>query len=92
MWQIEISRESLKFLQKENVAEEEIFDLARRAVRKFQGEEINVDARKLHGEWRGFYRIRKGKLRIILEFRFEEFSIYIERIDWRGGAYWSFAY
>ena len=35
----------------------------------------------------GFYRIRRGKIRIIAEFRFEDSVVFIEVIDWRGNIY-----
>ena len=56
-------------------------------MRKFKGEDININIKKLRGEWEGFYRIRFGKLRIIAEFQFEGCRAYIERIDWRGSVY-----
>jgi mRNA interferase RelE/StbE len=43
--------------------------------------------KKLKGDWQGFYRIRKGKVRIIFELSFEEHFVYVARIDNRGEAY-----
>ena len=57
------------------------------ALRKFKGDDVNVDIKKLKGEWEGFHRIRSGKLRIITEFKFENYQAYIDKIDWRGNAY-----
>jgi len=56
-------------------------------LRKFKGEDINNNIKKLRGEWEGFYRIRYGRLRIIVEFQFEQNRAYIEEIDWRGSVY-----
>lgn len=86
-WQISFSKEANAFLEINNLSKEEIFDLLRRAIQKFQGENINVDIKKLRGKWLCFYRIRKGKLRIIAEFNFDSLSVFIEVIDWRGSAY-----
>jgi len=86
-WQIDFSKESLKFLEYNNLKENIAIDKIKLALRKFKGEDINIDIRKLKGEWEGFFRIRSGKLRIILEFQFENLRAYVERIDWRGGAY-----
>ena len=36
-------------------------------LRKLRGDKINVDVKKLKGNWEGYYRLRKGKLRIIFE-------------------------
>jgi mRNA interferase RelE/StbE len=56
-------------------------------LKKLKGEDINVDIKKLKGKWEGFYRIRFGRLRIIVEFQFQDNRVYIERIDWRGNIY-----
>lgn len=86
-WRIDFSPSSLKFLTRNRLTEGSIADKIRLAIRKFSGERINVNIRKLAGEWEGFYRIRVGKLRIIAEFHFEERKVVIEEIDWRGSAY-----
>lgn len=71
----------------ERISEEEILVLCAKAVRKFRGEDINLDIKKLKGLWQDFYRIRKGRLRIIVSFDFDSAIAAIEAIDWRGGAY-----
>ncbi len=86
-WRIDFSKDSLKSLSKNNLDENVIIEEIKLVLRKFQGENININIKKLRGKWDGFYRIRNGKLRIILEFQFESFSVYIEKIDWRGNAY-----
>lgn len=86
-WHIDFSKNSLKFLNQNNLNEDFIVDKIILALRKFQGENINIDIKKLGGEWEGFYRIRSGKLRIIAEFHFKHYRAYIEEIDWRGNAY-----
>ena len=86
-WKFGFSQESQKFLKTNKITEDEIIEIIRKTVRKFQGENINIDIRKLKGEWLGFYRIRKGNLRIITEFNFDKCSVLIEKIDWRGEAY-----
>jgi mRNA interferase RelE/StbE len=52
-----------------------------------KGKQISVDVKKLKGDWQGFYRMRKGELRIIFELDFDEHLIYIARVDHRGGVY-----
>ncbi|MDO9399270.1 MAG: type II toxin-antitoxin system RelE/ParE family toxin [bacterium] len=86
-WQINFSRESLKFLEKNNYKEDFVIEKIKIVLQKFKGEDVNINIKKLAGEWKGFYRIRFGKLRIIAEFQFECFKIYIDRIDWRGDVY-----
>jgi mRNA interferase RelE/StbE len=86
-WRIDFSASSLKFLKKNNLEENFIIDKIQLTLRKFRGENVNINVKKLSGEWEGFYRIRFGKLRIIVEFQFEQNRAYIEEIDWRGSAY-----
>lgn len=56
-------------------------------LRKLRGESVNIDAKKLKGEWKGYFRIRKGRLRIIFSIDTNYGSLYVERIDFRGDAY-----
>lgn len=86
-WRIGISRDAEKFLQKNQLSKTEVFELIERAIRYFQGEDINIDIKRLTGKWIGFYRIRRGKIRIITEFNFENSFVFIEQIDWRGNVY-----
>ena len=86
-WRVELSSSAEKFLAKNHIPREEIFDLVARAVRYFSGEDININIGKLSGVWEGFYRIRKGKLRIIVGFDFHSAFARVEVVDWRGSAY-----
>jgi len=86
-WSIDFSKNSLNFLKSNKLKEDAIIDKIRLAIRKFRGENVNVDIKKLSGEWEGFYRIRAGKLRIIVEFQFEQYRACIEEMDWRGNVY-----
>lgn len=86
-WQISFSKQSLDSMRHHNLEEREVIEKVQRAMRKFRGEKVNVDVKKLEGEWEGFHRIRSGKLRIILEFQFERMRVHIEAIDWRGNVY-----
>jgi hypothetical protein len=86
-WHIGFSADSLKFIKKNNLDEDFAIEKILLALRKFKGEDTNIDIKRLGGEWQGFYRIRSGKLRIIAEFQFEKCRAYIENIDWRGNVY-----
>ena len=86
-WDIDFSAASLKFLKQNNIKENFVIDKIKLVIRKFKGENININIKKLSGEWEGFYRIRFGRLRIIIEFQFERNRAYIEEIDWRGNVY-----
>ncbi|MEK9181975.1 MAG: hypothetical protein AAB781_00090 [Patescibacteria group bacterium] len=87
IFNLNFSKQAEKFLKTRNVAKEEIFIIISKAVKKFRGENVNIDIKKLRGEWFGFFRIRMGKIRIIAEFDFDNQSVFIEVIDLRGNAY-----
>lgn len=86
-WRIDFSSEAEKFLIKNKIKEQTIIKKIALAIEKFQGKQINIDIKKLSGKWAGFFRIRSGRIRIIVEFNFAEYSVYIEAIDWRGKVY-----
>ena len=86
-WIIDFTRDAEKFLERNHMERERILDLTGLAIRWFIGETANVNIKKLKGAWRGFYRIRRGDLRIIASFDFERFRVLVEQIDWRGSAY-----
>ncbi|MCS7135164.1 MAG: type II toxin-antitoxin system RelE/ParE family toxin [Nitrososphaerota archaeon] len=85
-WTIQYSDEAITFIEKEK-----IFDEIREEIKKFiqriRGEQINIDIKKLKGEWEGYYRIRKGKIRIILMIDKENKVVFIDKIDYRGEIY-----
>ena len=86
-WKVETSRDAEKFLSKNELSINEVREVVVRALLFFQGEDINVNIKKLKGKWAGFYRIRSGRIRIIAEFDFENSVVFVEEIDWRGNAY-----
>lgn len=51
------------------------------------GENVNVDVKKLKGEWKGFYRIRTGKIRILLKVYPEDRLIIVYDADYRESVY-----
>jgi len=65
-WTIHYSKEAKKFIEEHNIAYE-IREELKNFLRKLKGENVNIDIRKLKGNWEGYYRLRKGKLRIIFE-------------------------
>ncbi|OGF63348.1 hypothetical protein A2662_02590 [Candidatus Giovannonibacteria bacterium RIFCSPHIGHO2_01_FULL_45_33] len=86
-WQVGFSFRTEKFLIKNHLPREKVFVLVKNAILKFNGEDINIDLKKLKGKWAGFFRIRKGDMRIIVSFDFDKFSVFVDVVDWRGGAY-----
>lgn len=85
-WTLQYSNEALKFAEREKLFDE-IRQEIKKLAQRIKGENMNIDIRKLKGEWSGYYRIRKGKLRIIFTIEKENKIIFIERIDYRGEVY-----
>ena len=85
-WRIDYSRDAEKFIQKHNIQVEVREELKKFLIR-IKGEDVNIDLKKLEGKWEGYYRLRKGKIRIIFEVNKNEKVLFVERIDFRGDVY-----
>lgn len=85
-WRIDYSRDAEKFIKKQNIYDEVREEIKKLLVR-MKGENVNVDLKKLGGEWEGYYRIRKGRLRIIFVPNKNEGILFVEKIDFRGDVY-----
>ncbi|MBI1811686.1 MAG: hypothetical protein HY035_09840 [Nitrospirae bacterium] len=85
-WNIEYSKRADDFIEEHGIK-----DVVRESIKNFilkiTGLNINIDVKKLKGEWAGYYRIRKGKIRIILKPRIESKSIFVDVVDFRGNIY-----
>jgi len=86
-WQIDFHKNAARFLESNKTSQDKIIEIVFQALKKFKGEDINIDIVKLKGCWFGFYRIRVGDIRVIAEFNFDAKKVYIENIDWRGRVY-----
>jgi len=85
-WTIEYSRDAEKFIDKQDVHIEVREELKKFLV-KIRGGDVNIDLKELVGDWEGYYRLRKGRLRIIFEVNKNEKVLFIEKIDFRGDVY-----
>ncbi|MCF8242722.1 MAG: hypothetical protein K9J16_15190 [Melioribacteraceae bacterium] len=87
--QIDYEKRADKFLAKNNIPSEEIFDLIKKAVRKINGKEENIDLKMLRGKLLGLFRIRRGDLRIIFNYSDSGKTIIVTvvNIDYRGSVY-----
>jgi len=85
-WRIDYSRDAEKFIEKQNIRIE-VREELKKFLMKMKGENVNIDIKKLSGEWEGYYRLRKGKLRIIFEPNKTDKVLFVERIDFRGDVY-----
>ena len=86
-WHVDLAKHASRFIEVNNIPKESILDIVVDAIKNFQGEMVSIDIRKMKGKWEGFYRIRKGKWRVVAEFDFDANSVFIEDIDWRGNIY-----
>lgn len=87
MWKIDLSKQADKFIEKENVDEDEILFLVQKFINYSKGLDENIDVKKMKGNWRGYHRIKIGKVRMILKVDFKERQILVDRIDYRGRVY-----
>ncbi|MGB9716778.1 MAG: type II toxin-antitoxin system RelE family toxin [Thermodesulfovibrionales bacterium] len=85
-WRIDYSRDAEKFIEKQKIRLE-VREELKKFLMKMKGENVNIDIKKLSGEWEGYYRLRKGKLRIIFEPNKTDKVLFVERIDFRGDVY-----
>lgn len=85
-WNLEYSSRAYDFIQKHRI-HEKIKETINIYIQRINGSNINIDIKKLKGEWTGYHRIRKGKIRIILKTDINNKTIYIDVIDFRGNIY-----
>ncbi len=87
MWQIELSRQADKFTKRENIKDDEILNLIKKVINHSKGLDENIDVKKMKGKWKGYHRIKIGKIRIILKIDFKNKISSIDKIDFRGDVY-----
>jgi len=85
-WKIEYSKEAKKFIDRQNMWDE-VKDGIRKFLQKVKSENVNIDLKKLIGDWKGYYRIRIGKIRVIFCLIKESKEIFVEKVDYRGDVY-----
>ncbi len=86
-WDILLSKESLKFLRKNHLEQNVVIDAVTLAVRKFSGEDVNIDVKKLSPPYDGYFRIRRGRMRITFKIDFDTRTVDVVETNWRGGSY-----
>jgi len=85
-WRIDYSRNAEKFIESQNIRAD-VSEQLKRFLMKMKGGNVNIDLRKLSGEWERYYRLRKGRLRIIFEIDKTDRVLFVDRIDFRGDVY-----
>ena len=86
-YDVQISNLVKKAIKKRLISYEQLLRIVDDFLYWLEGKDINLDVKKLSGEWQGFYRIRYGNFRIVLIPRYEEEIIYVQQVAERGKAY-----
>lgn len=87
MWKIDLSKQADRFAEKENINDDEILLLIQKFINYSKGLDENIDVRKMKGKWKGYHRIKIGKIRMILRVDFKKRVVFVDRIDYRGRVY-----
>lgn len=85
-WRIDYSKDAHKFIQK-NKLEDDVSGELKKFLLRLKGVDVNIDLKKLVGDWDGYYRLRKGDVRIIFAINKQEKALYVEKVDLRGSVY-----
>ena len=86
------SKASLKFLEKLSPKEtEKLKDRLAHLLQSIETEGIipfnELDIKSLKGDWKGFFRMRVGKVRVIFTIDLEADELQVYDIDFRGNIY-----
>ncbi|HZX35115.1 MAG TPA: hypothetical protein VFF54_01305 [Thermodesulfobacteriota bacterium] len=85
-WNIEYSKRANDFIEGHGIRDK-VKDSVISFILKITGSNVNVDVKKLKGAWAGYYRIRKGHVRIVLKVDSASRSIFVDIVDFRGSVY-----
>lgn len=83
---------AVKFLEKLDEKEKERIRLKLRSlVAAIEGQGIipfkELDVKRLEGEWKGFLRMRIGRVRVIFRIEKQDDVLLVYEIDYRGDVY-----
>jgi len=85
-WRIDYSKDAHKFIQK-NKLQDDVSGELKKFLLRLKGVDVNIDLKKLAGDWDGYYRLRKGDVRIIFAIIKQGKVLYVEKVDLRGRVY-----
>lgn len=85
-WNIEYSKRANDFIEEHGMSDK-IRESIKNFILRITGSNSNIDVKKLKGEWSCYYRIRKGKVRIIVKPDIESRTIFVDAVDFRGNVY-----
>lgn len=84
---IQLSPQAEKFLRRTHLDDQLIETAIRRFIAFLNGEQVNLNVKRMRGVWRNYYRLRLGHLRLVVEPRLEQGEFYVERLQFRGKGY-----
>ncbi len=87
MWKINLSKQADKFIKKKKIKDDEILSFINKFINYSKGSDENIDVKSMKGKWKGYHRIRIGRVRMILRVNFKEKTIFVDRVDYRGNVY-----
>ncbi|MDR4498961.1 MAG: type II toxin-antitoxin system RelE/ParE family toxin [Candidatus Scalindua sp.] len=89
MWRYEFSKESIKALEKLDLKTANLVKSKIKNLGSWLGnrDNLHADVKKLKGKWEGFYRLRMGKIRVLISFETSKELIKIHDIGFRGNVY-----
>ena len=87
MWKINLSKQTDRFVRNNKIKDNEILSFINKFINYSKGSDENIDVKRMKGKWKGYYRIRIGKVRIMLKVDFKEKTILVDRMDYRGRVY-----
>ena len=85
-WNIEYSKRANDFIDEHGIRDKVKYSI-KGFILRITVSNINIDVKKLKGEWAGYYLIRKGKVRIVLRLDSESRIIFVDIVDFRGSVY-----
>lgn len=86
-WSFDFSRQADKFLKQQHIADAAVVEIVGHALQKLDGEAVAVDLERLTDPWKGYYRVRMQKTRVIFSFDAHARRVYIAVVDFRDSAY-----
>ena len=86
-WTFDFSRQADKFLDRQRLEQSFVIKIVQRALQRLDGEAVAVDLERLHEPWKGYFRVRAQKVRIVFSFDAHARRVDIAIIDFRDSAY-----
>jgi len=87
MWKINLSKQTDKFIKKKKIKDDEVLLFINKFINYSKGSDENISVKSMKGKWKGYHRIRIGKVRMILKVDFKEKTLFVDRMDYRGNVY-----